>query len=299
MMRESLKAYIDLTRAHFFFAWPLLFCSGLMLAFQNYGGFSWSLTIRAALIALLGFEAGFVLNDYVDKEVDKKDVEFDKLTRYWRPFKRRPIPSGLISPRKALGLFFLLVVLTSVLIATLPYPNSLYLFVLMVLSYSMEYFYQVRKRNQEFPFAQLLGRVDFALFPVAGYLCYGSPDKTALLFFVFFYPWVIAHLGVNDLVDIENDRSRDIKTVTVLYGMKGTVNWILLFTIIHFVVAPLFMIELGSIAVVGFIVAFFLLATANYVLNREKSSEAGLKALPIFHLTMLVYAISIILDYAF
>jgi len=299
MMRESLKAYIDLTRAHFFFAWPLLFCSGLILAFQNYGGFSWSLTIRAALIALLGFEAGFVLNDYVDKEVDKKDVEFDKLTRYWRPFKRRPIPSRLISPRKALGLFFLLVVLTSVLIATLPYPNSLYLFVLMVFSYSMEYFYQVRKRNQEFPFAQLLGRVDFALFPVAGYLCYGSPDKSALLFFVFFYPWVIAHLGVNDLIDIENDRSRDMKTVTVLYGMKGTVNWILLFTIIHFVVAPLFMIELGSIAVVGFIVAFFLLATANYVLNREKSSEAGLKALPIFHLTMLVYAISIILDYAF
>ncbi len=299
MMRESLKAYIDLTRAHFFFAWPLLFCSGLMLAFQNYGGFSWSLTIRAALIALLGFEAGFVLNDYVDKEVDKKDVEFDRLTRYWRPFKRRPIPSGQISPRKALGLFFLLVVLTSVLIATLPYPNSLYLFVLMVFSYSMEYFYQVRKRNQEFPFAQLLGRVDFALFPVAGYLCYGSPDKSALLFFVFFYPWVIAHLGVNDLIDIENDRSRDMKTVTVLYGMKGTVNWILLFTIIHFVVAPLFMIELGSIAVVGFMVAFFLLAIANYILNREKSSEAGLKALPIFHLTMLVYAISIILDYAF
>jgi len=298
-MRESLKAYIDLTRAHFFFAWPLLFCSGLMLAFQNYGGFSWSLTIRAALIALLGFEAGFVLNDYVDKEVDKKDVEFDRLTRYWRPFKRRPIPSGQISPRKALGLFFLLVVLTSVLIATLPYPNSLYLFVLMVFSYSMEYFYQVRKRNQGFPFAQLLGRVDFALFPVAGYLCYGSPDKSALLFFVFFYPWVIAHLGVNDLIDIENDRSREMKTVTVLYGMKGTVNWILLFTIIHFVVAPLFMIELGPIAVVGFMVAFFLLAIANYILNREKSSEAGLKALPIFHLTMLVYAISIILDYAF
>jgi len=298
-MRESLKAYIDLTRAHFFFAWPLLFCSGLMLAFQNYGGFSWSLTIRAALIALLGFEAGFVLNDYVDKEVDKKDVEFDRLTRYWRPFKRRPIPSGQISPRKALGLFFLLVVLTSVLIATLPYPNSLYLFVLMVFSYSMEYFYQVRKRNQGSPFAQLLGRVDFALFPVAGYLCYGSPDKSALLFFVFFYPWVIAHLGVNDLIDIENDRSREMKTVTVLYGMKGTVNWILLFTIIHFVVAPLFMIELGPIAVVGFMLAFFLLAIANYILNREKSSEAGLKALPIFHLTMLVYAISIILDYAF
>ena len=58
--KEILKAYVDLTRAHFLLAWPLLFCSGLILAFQNYGGFSWSLTIRAALIGLLGFEAGMV-----------------------------------------------------------------------------------------------------------------------------------------------------------------------------------------------------------------------------------------------
>jgi 4-hydroxybenzoate polyprenyltransferase len=298
-IKESIKAYIDLTRAHFWFAWPLLFCSGLVLAFDNYGGFSWSLILRAALIAVLGFEAGFVLNDYVDRDVDKKDIEFDKLTRYWRPFRKRPIPSGSVSPRRALGLFFLLVFLTSLLIATLPYPNSLYVFVLMVFSYCMEYFYQVRKRNQTFPFSQLLGRLDFALFPVAGYLCYGHPDATALRYFLFFYPWVIAHLGVNDLIDVKNDESRDLKTVAVLYGMKGTQNWILLFTVMHFVVAPLFLVQLGAIAVIGFILAFLLLAVANYLLIRDKSPEAGLKVLPIFHLTMMIYAISIILDYAF
>jgi 4-hydroxybenzoate polyprenyltransferase len=295
-MKRSLKAYVDLTRAHFLFAWPLLFCSGLMLAFENYGDFSWPLVVRAALIGLLGFEAGMVLNDYVDREVDTKDVEFDKLTRYWRPFRKRPIPSGLVSPQSALSLFLLLVFLTSILIVTLPYPNSLYLLGLMVFSYSLEYYYQVKKRRQSFPLGQLLGRLDFSLFPVAGYLCYGRPDITALRYFIFFYPWVIAHLGVNDIIDIENDRSREMQTVTMLYGMRGTTRWILFFSAIHILAAPLFLTGLGSVGRVGFLIGFLLLGLANYMIVKGRTSEAGLRALPIFHATMLIYALSIILD---
>jgi len=94
-LSDSFKAYVDLTRLHFFFVWPLLFCSGLFLSFPRYGGFSWALVGKAALIALLGFEAGFVLNDYVDRDVDERDVDV-KLTRYWRPFDSRPLPLSLI-----------------------------------------------------------------------------------------------------------------------------------------------------------------------------------------------------------
>ncbi len=298
-MKKTLQGYVDLTRLHFGFAWPLLFCSGLMLAFERYGGFSWSLTLRAALIGFFGFEAGFVLNDYVDRELDQRDVEVDKLTRYWRPFRQRPLPAGLIPPDRALGLFFVLVLLTSALIATLPFPNSLYLFVIMVYCYLLECFYQVKKRDQRLPWAQLLGRTDFALFPVAGYLCHGRPDATALLLFVFFYPWTIAHLGVNDLVDVVNDQARGMQAVTVLYGTRGTVYWIASFTLAHLFLATLFLVGLGSAALIGFVLAFLLLVLANYVLIREQSSAAGLKALPIFHATMIIYALSFILDYTF
>jgi 4-hydroxybenzoate polyprenyltransferase len=296
-VKASLKAYVDLTRAHFALCWPLLFCSGLLLAFKNYGGFSWSLLIRAALMGLFGLEAGMVLNDYVDREVDKKDVEFDRLTRYWRPFRERPIPSGLISPQRARGLFLLLVVLCLALVATLPYPNSLYLLLIMPLSYLLEYFYQVKKRDQKLPLAQLLGRIDVSLFPVAGYLCLGHPDRTAWRLFIFFYPWILAHLGVNDLVDIENDRARGMKTVTVLYGQAGTAGWILFFTALHFLAAPLILTELGAVAAVGFTIGFLLLAAANTLIMREKDPQAGLRALPLFHLTMAIYVSSIILDY--
>jgi 4-hydroxybenzoate polyprenyltransferase len=295
---EMLKGYVDLTRVHFSLAWPLLFCSGLVLAFQDYGGFSWSLTIRAALIGLFGFVAGIVLNDYVDRELDTKDVEFNRLTRYWRPFGKRPIPSGRISPQKALILFVALAVLTTILIATLPFPHSLYVLGLMLLSYVLEVFYQVKKRRQSFPVSQLVGRLDFALFPVAGYLCAGNPDVTALAYFVFFYPWVIAHLGVNDLADVRNDQARGMNTVTMLYGLGGTARWILGFSILHVLVSPFFLVQLGTIARAGILVGFVLLGVANVLIVRQKSPKAGLIALPVFHASLLVYASGIILDYA-
>lgn len=289
----SLKAYMDLTRIHFWFVWPLLFCSGLLLAFYNYTSFSWLVTLKAALIAVLGFEAGFVLNDYVDRDTDKKDVD-DKLTRYWRPFKERPLPSGLIRARSALYLFFAFIALAAVLVFTLPYPHNVYVFAIGIYCYSMEYFYQMKKRNQKFPWAQLLGRTDFALFPIAGYLCYSYPDRYALFYFVFFYPLTLAHLGVNDIIDVRNDEAKKLKTIPVLFGMGGTAAWILLFTIIHLIVAFFFLKEFGIITLAGFVIAFLLLFMANYRILKEKSSEAGLRVLPLFHVIMLIYAVSFI-----
>ncbi|MCW4045469.1 MAG: UbiA family prenyltransferase [Candidatus Bathyarchaeota archaeon] len=296
-MKEQLKAYIDLTRLHFFFVWPTLFCSGLFLAFQYYGGFSWILVVRAIFIGFLGFEAGLVLNDLVDRGIDKKVVEFDKLTKYWRVFGKRPISQGLISPKKALALFILLVAGAVLLVFTLPYPNSIYVLSIMIVCYGLEYSYQIKKRNQSFPFAQLMGRIDFALFPVAGYLCVGNPDINALLFALFFYPLALVHLGVNDISDVANDRAKNMKTIPVLYGVKATTYWILFFTVFHFVTAILFLTVLGVAAIVGFAVGFLLLSAGNYIILKGKSAAAGMKALPLFHVTMLIYAISIILEY--
>jgi 4-hydroxybenzoate polyprenyltransferase len=297
-MRETLKAYLDLMRVHFLPAWPLVSCSGLVLAFANYGGFSWALTIKVALMGLLGFEAGFILNDYVDRNRDRLDVE-NTLTRYWRPFKERPIPSGKISSKNAFLLFILLVAVISALTLTLPYPNSLYVFVIMLYSYSIEAFYQVKKRKQSYPIAQLLGRTDFTLFPAAGYLCYGQPDMTILLYMVFFYPWTMAHLGLNDFIDLKNDRARGMNSIAVLYGAKGAIYWTTGFTLLHFFTAIFFLRELGDIARYGFLAGFVLLAGSNLYLWKEKSPDAGMKILPVYHGALVIYAVSIILDFIY
>lgn len=296
--KETIKALIDLARAHFFLVWILLFSSGLALAFNNYGGFSWSVTFKAVLIGFFGFEGGLVLNDYVDRKRDRLDVE-GSLTAYWRPFKSRPLPSGRISPNFALAVFLLLSALAGMLMSTLPYPNSFYVFVTMLSSCVLEYFYQVKRKHQSFPIAQLAGRMDFTLFPIAGYLCYGRPDLSVLLYLLFFYPWTLAHLAVNDFIDTENDRARGIKSIPVLYGTEGTLLWISGFTLVHYFTAFLFLKQLGDIAFYSFLSSFLLLGFANYKLLRVRSQKAGLFALFIYHASLVLYSGSIILDSLF
>jgi len=296
-MNPTISASIDLTRLQFFFAWPLLFCSGYLLATTVYGNFAWFDLARVCLIGFFGFEAGLVLNDYIDRDYDKKDIESDKLTKYWRIFGTRPIPAGLISPNQALGLFIGLAAIAAALIVTLPYPHSLIVLLIMIYSYTIEMFYQIEKRQpQQFPFAQLIGRTDFALFPVAGYLCLGNPDLNAFLYFVFFYPFALAHLGVNDLIDVANDRVRGMSTIPILFDIPRTTYWILGFTIIHAMMAFLFMTRLGWIGRAGLLIGLIILMAANGVILKNRTPEAALKMLPLFHITMLLYAGSISLD---
>ena len=292
-MRETLAALADLTRIHFFFVWPLIFCSGLALAFQNYGGFSWALVGRAALIGLLGFEAGLVLNNYIDREYDRREIN-GSLTRYWRPFGERPIPAGKISPRAAFAVFLALAVPAAVLAATLPAPHNLYVLGIMGYSYVVEYFYQTKKRHQTLPVAQVVGRTDLALFPVAGYLVYGSPDATAILCFLFFYPWALAHLAVNDIADIENDRARGMATIPVLYGMKGAVIWTFGVTVLHAGIALTFGLALGWIALAGFGMGLAFLAVACHLIIRGLTPATAMQALPLIHASLLIYAVAII-----
>jgi len=292
-MHATLRAYADLFRLKFFIAWPLLFCSGYLLATATYGGFSWMLLATVALIGFFGFEAGLVLNDYIDRGYDTKDVDRGRLTPYWRVFGTRPVAEGLISARVAAGLVIGLVVLTAGLVLTLPYPNAVYVLLLMFLCYALEIFYQEEKREQKMPFAQVIGRLDLALFVVAGYLTIGQPDATALLLLLFFYPFALAHLGQNDLVDEENDRARGMKSIPVLFGTTGTVYWIALFVAAHMVAAFLFMTALGWTARFGILAGLALLFYATATTVAERSPDAALRVLPCFHGAMALYALGI------
>ncbi len=298
LVYSSLRAWIDLTRAHFAWAWPLLFCSGCALACRTYGGFSWATTITVVLIGLFGFEAGMVLNDIVDRKHDMRDID-PAMTKYWRLFGTRPLPSGTITTGRAVLLSLGFVLITTALIFTLPWPHSLYIFAIMMYAYGVEVFYQLKKRRQKWPVAQLIGRTDFALFPVAGYLAVGLPDLTALLYFLFFYPFAEAHLAVNDLADVANDRERGMATVTVLYGKKRTAMWILLFTAVHAVFAVIFSFGLGWIARAGILLGMSLITVANAQLLREPTPEKAMTSLPLFHIAMAVYAGSLIFDAVF
>ena len=294
-MRARLAPYLDLLRLHFAPAWVLLFCSGTLLAAGTYGGFSWGVLATAALIAVFGFTAGLVLNDYVDRDLDRLDVD-RRLTRYWRPFGTRPLAEGTISPARARLVMVLLALGAVALVLTLPWPHNLYILAIMGWSDLAEYAYQIGKRRQRYPLAQIVGRTDFALFPVAGYLVLGLPDMTALLYFIFFYPFALAHLGANDIADITNDRARGLKTIPVLYGMAGAASWVIAFALLHAAAALLFATVLGPIARAGLVAGLACVMVASIGLLRRPEESAGLRLLPLFHLAMALYAGGIVVD---
>jgi 4-hydroxybenzoate polyprenyltransferase len=297
---EKVKAYIDLTRAHFAIVWPILFCTGLMLAFRQHNDFSWSLLIRVALIGFFGFEAGMVLNDILDRNIDHIEPD-NKMTKYWRPFNERPIPSGKVSLTEAIVIFCVFLAISVGLIASLPYPNFLYVYGIMIYAYLAESFYNIKKRNQKGPFAQLLGRTDLTVFPLAGYLAYGQiTDVQIFVFLLFLYPWAQAHLGANDIADLENDKAKDLKTIGVLYGASGNVIWIAAFTMLHLTVSPAvyFVLDLGYVALGGFCLAAIILILANVFLIRKQTPEVGLQILPMYHASLFLYTTSIIIDSA-
>ncbi|HHN81301.1 MAG TPA: prenyltransferase, partial [Methanomicrobia archaeon] len=155
------KAYLDLTRAHFSIVWPLLICAGLSLATTSHGTASAHYYLHVGTIGLFGFLAGLVQNDIVDRTIDEDEPD-ESLTRYWRPFKERPLVTGSISLRAALVLFLCLVIATTCLVVLLPYPHNVYILAIMGYAYAAEYFYQTKKRRQPLPVAQLVGRTDLA-----------------------------------------------------------------------------------------------------------------------------------------
>ena len=291
--RIRLRAFADLARIHFLPVWPLVFCSGLALAAEVYGGFTYSLAIRAVAMAACGFTAGLILNDYIDRDLDRRDVSAS-FSRYWRPFGTRPIPSGTVKPWEALTLFLGLVAAAAALALTFPWPRPAWLIGLGLYSYAVEAFYQVAKRRQRFPFAQLIGRTDFALFPVAGYLCLGFPDTLALRFFLAFYPWTLVHLGVNDLADLENDRARGLATIPVLYGTRGTAAWIGGWAALHLLLGAFFYPLLGPVPLAAWLAASLLLVIVAGKILADPTPQRGLAMLPVLHLSLLISSLGIL-----
>ncbi|MFX1288448.1 MAG: UbiA family prenyltransferase, partial [Promethearchaeota archaeon] len=195
--------------------------------------------------------------------------------------------------------FVVLVAITVILILFVPYPNLIYIYIIMVYAYSMEIFYQMVKRKQKFPIAQILGRTDLLLFPIAGYLLIGQFNITIVYYLLFMYPWALTHLGANDLVDIENDQAKELKTITGLYGVKGNKIWVHSFSAVHLIASVIFVVfDLGTIAIFGFAASWVLIIIANIIIMKGKEAKMWLKSLPMFHASLLIYILSMIIDSA-
>ena len=76
--KNKLKAYLNLTRAHFAIVWPLLFISGLLISFREDNYFSLPLLIRyrRAIVALIGVKKTLATLF--------SDTYYGKTEKYWQ-----------------------------------------------------------------------------------------------------------------------------------------------------------------------------------------------------------------------
>jgi 4-hydroxybenzoate polyprenyltransferase len=79
--------------------------------------------------------------------------------------------------------------------------------------------------------------------------------------------------------------------------MKSTAFWIAAFTVFHLIMAVVMLTLLSKWAIVGFSISLLLLFLGNAVILKQKTAMSGMKALPMFHIAMLIYAITIIASY--
>ncbi len=94
-------------------------------------------------------------------------------------------------------------------------------------------------------------------------------------------------------------RPEDLSTIPIVYDLPRTAYWIAGFTIIHGMMAYVFMTRLGLVGRLGIIAGLCLLIIANTVILTKKTPDATLKVLPLFHVAMMLYAASIALSIFF
>lgn len=204
MNMEKAAAYWQLTRMNrpigsLLLMWPTLWA--LLLAA---GGLpQWDV----ALVFILGVftmrSAGCVINDFADRKVDG----------HVKRTKNRPLPSGLVSSKEALVLFFVLVLVSFMLVLSM---NKLTI-ELSLVGVILAFIYPFMKRFTHVP-QLFLGLAFSWAIPMAWAAEAGSLPHEVWLLFVINLLWTIAYDTQYAMVDRDDDLKIGIKSTAILFG---------------------------------------------------------------------------------
>jgi geranylgeranylglycerol-phosphate geranylgeranyltransferase len=178
------------------------------------GNLDYSIIFMAAIAASLTAAAGNIINDYFDAESDKIN------------HPERPIPSGKISKKNALILYFVFAVLS--IVVSIKISQTAFNIVVLSNILLFLYSYSLKKKILvgNFIVAFLTG---FTL--IFGGLAAGNA-KAAIIPAVFAFLINFIRELVKDMQDIEGDTASGTKTYPAVYGIKSTKNIILLFSLL-------------------------------------------------------------------
>lgn len=201
----------------------------LMMGFAVIVGASLVSTLNFTTNLLLGFVTAFsltaasmVINDFYDREIDAINEP------------NRPIPRGDVSPKEAL--IFALVLSLLGLIAA--FKTNLPSLVVAVIAWIISITYITEGKGTGLPGNFLVSATVVIPF-IYGGLAVGQIETSTLLFVAIVFLSNTAREVTKGIVDIEGDRSHNIKTIAVNYGERTAAVTAAVFSFLAVSLSPL------------------------------------------------------------
>ena len=201
----------------------------LMMGFAVIVGASLVSTLNLTLNLLFGFVTSFaltaasmVINDYYDREIDAINEP------------NRPIPRGAVSPKEALIFALALSVIGFVAAFETNMPSLVMALIALIISIT----YITRGKGTGLPGNFLVSATVVIPF-VYGGLAVGQLETSTLLFVAIAFLSNTGREITKGIVDIEGDKSHNIKTIAVTHGERTAAFVAAAFSLLAVSLSPL------------------------------------------------------------
>ena len=233
----------------FLLLWPTLWA--LWLAGEGSPDI-WVVTVFVLGVMLMR-SAGCVINDYADRDIDA----------HVQRTRNRPLVSGKVSPKEALGLFAILCLIAFALVLTMNQLTIMLSFVGAVLAAT----YPFMKRHTYLPQVYLGLAFGWAV-PMAYAAQTGAVPTVAWLLLIATVLWATAYDTMYAMVDRSDDLRIGVKSTAILFGeadkvIVGIIQFLML--LVLFIVGQRF--ELSMIYFVSLFGAVLLMLYQQYLIK--------------------------------
>jgi geranylgeranylglycerol-phosphate geranylgeranyltransferase len=202
----------------------------LMMGFAVIVGASLVSPLNPTINLLLGFVTSFTMtaasmaiNDYYDREIDAINEP------------NRPIPKGETTPKTALTTALLLTIIGFATAALTNPPNTL---IIATIAYTISITYITKGKGTGLP-GNFLVSASVAIPFIYGAVTVGNIETSILLFAAIVFLSNTGREITKGIVDVEGDKTHNIKTVAVAYGTKTAAITATIFSLIAVCLSPL------------------------------------------------------------
>lgn len=281
---ERLRRYALLIRLHrpigiLLLLWPTLW--SLWIAAE--GVPPWGMVLVFTLGVAIMRSAGCAINDYADRDFDGHVARTED----------RPIASGLIQPREAIGVFLVLSLMAATLLIFLNWPTRY----LSLVALALTALYPFMKRYTYLPQVVLGAAFGWAVPMVFMALTESLPLITWVIFLSTLI-WALIYDTQYAMVDREDDLKIGVKSTAILFGRHDNlIVGLLQGVMIGLLVLIGLMSDRGLIYFLGITAAAMLFLYQQW-LTRNRDPKACFQAFLNNNRFGLVVFVGLVLDYA-